>query len=372
MTTCIELGITNHTAQAMQQARSLILKHIGVDVGFYTTKYTTGRSSGTANIGSKILTGSFPSLTAPSFGHRLAMASELDGVNIKLQYQSYFVGQSACDLVDAAGVYRVASENYCKTEEYKALMKGSYWHIARHHKVSRALQIENLVVGLPLNTVFEHADFLEQLCTGSHALPAPHNPAEQISVEVGNVMVVAQPQGAVVNYVSELPAGKIQPNHLVLVFDMGGGTFDWFVCKGDYNPRYKVSGAHNVGTLNCAAEVCAKIKESLKRNPIAMERADIALRTGAKTFDLGGETYNTDDYWPQVIALMSTALSQALSMIGDLEGIDHVVLTGGGSPILARALASLHPGLAKRARQDIDPVYGNVRGFHRIAEMCYE
>jgi plasmid segregation protein ParM len=356
----------------MQQARSLILNSIGIDVGFYTTKYTTGRSSATAALGSKILTGAFPSVTAPSHDHRLNNAGYLDGVNIKLKYQSYLVGRSASDLVDAAGLYRAASEDYCKSEQYVALLSGAYWHIAREHKVSRTLQIENLVVGLPLNTVFDHADDLEKLCAGRHVLPAPHNPADDISVEVNNVVVVAQPQGAVVNYINGLPAGKIKPHHLVLVFDMGGGTFDWFVCKGDYNPRYKLCGAHNVGTLNCAAVVCSSIKDSYKRSTVAMERADIALRTGEETFEIGGRTYKTSDYWPKVIALMSASLAQARSMIGDFDLIDHIVLTGGGSPILARALAVLAPEILERVTQDPDPVFGNVRGFHQIAEMCNE
>lgn len=355
----------------MQNSRtSLLLDHAGVDVGFFATKYTLGRVSTPGTLGSTIAAGSFPSVAArASAMPQRAGTGKLDGVVVQAGQQHYFVGASAPNLIGSSGLLRSASDSYCTTDTYLSLFKGALWHIARHHRSSRSLQIGQLVVGLPLSTVTSFDKYVEGLCGGVHQLPSPYTSNETISVEVKKVLVVAQPQGAVINFQETLGVGMIQPHHETMVLDLGGGTFDWYVCKGDYQPRFKLCGATNIGTLNCSTAVCRSIKASFASSPIALARVDTALCTGAESFEIGGTQYQTCEHWPTVEAIVYEAVEQMQNQVGDLESLDHVILTGGGAPLLKKTFDSKLPHLAARAKMDPDPVFGNVRGFHRISEF---
>jgi plasmid segregation protein ParM len=363
--------LRNYRKQNMQTtARTLILDSVGIDVGFFQTKFTLGRSTSNSSVGSSILVGQFPSIAPTAFsGGQLTAAKNLDGVHVTINKQTYFVGASAPVLMGSAGYLRSASERYCATNDYAALLKGALWHISRHHKATRSLVIKNLVVGLPMTTIYDNSAFLEELCSGDHVLPSPVDTNEEIKISVKSVVVVAQPQGAIVNYKMTSPVGSVKDNDKVLVIDMGGGTFDWFVSLGDFTPVYKLCSATNVGTLNVASLVAGKIKSTFKSNHFILEDIDLALRTGADTFAIGNKNYAMTDYWPEVSGLVGGALSQMRNVVGEVEHIKHVVLSGGGAPLLQRVMREQMPDLAEQIKVDADPVYGNVRGFHHISEM---
>lgn len=351
------------------QHRSLVLPNIGIDVGHFATKFTTGRSTGAASLGSTIKTDAIPSI-AVSTGplQELATSRKLDGVTLQIGRCLYFVGKSAPDQLGPGGLFRSASEIYCTTDPYRALSAGAFWYIAAEHGVTRSLVIEHLVVGLPLNTINIYAATVRENCIGTHELPAPHDVKQKITVEVKEVVVVAQPQGAIVNYIESQPQGVVADDDSVLVVDMGGGTFDWFSASGDYQPRYKLCGATNMGTLNCSQTIAEGIKPSHVSNQSVLSRIDKALRTGAEHFRLGTITYSMADYWPSVAGLITASFNEMRTRVGDFASIDHLILTGGGAPLLQRTLAEIAPELSPMITMDPDSVYGNVKGFHQLSE----
>lgn len=355
------------------QHRSIVLPNIGIDVGVFATKFTTGGVSVPSSLSTTIETHSFPSIPVHTDSpYQWACTSRLDGVTITVGPISYFVGKSAANLIGPEGFIRGGSDEYCKTEGYTALFKGALWHIARHHQVTGSLVIEHLVVGLPLSTINSFDLHVEGLCGRTHELPAPHDASQKITVEIKQVVVVAQPLGAVVNFIESQTKAIVQPDHHALVLDMGGGTFNWFVCTGDFEPSYKLCGATNIGTLNCTSAICRKIKPAFGASPIALERVDKALRTDAESFVIGGESYKTSEYWPLAVAKISYSLEQMRAIVRELDRIEHVILSGGGAPLLLRALRELAPDLTSRLKMDPDPVFGNVKGFHRLSEGLTE
>lgn len=351
------------------QHRSLVLPNIGIDVGHYATKFTLGRTSGPASLGSTIRTDSISSV-AVSTGplKELATARRLDGVTLAVGNSLYFVGKSAPNLLGPHGNFRRASDFYCTTDAYKALYRGAQWYIAEQHGVTRSLVIEHLVVGLPLNTISNYAATVEANSIGMHELPAPHDASQTITVEVKEVVVVAQPQGAIVNYIESQPHGVVEDEDLLLVIDMGGGTFDWFVSTGDYQPHYNLCGAVNMGTLNCAQTIAELINSSLVSNQTVLDRIDKALRIGADQFRLGTVTYSMANYWQPVADLITVSFNEMRTRIGNFAQFNHVILTGGGAPLLQKTLRRTNPELSSIIKMDTDPVYGNVKGFHQMSE----
>ena len=358
----------------MPMPTHLILKDAGVDVGFFATKYTTGRTTGAPSNAASIGTGIFPSI--PAKGETLtqyAGTGTLNGVSINVEGQTFFVGASAPEMVGPEGMIRRGSEDYCKTPGYQALFLGALWHIARYHNVQKTLVLENLVVGLPLSTLKTHKEYLKDACTGIHQVPCHSRPGETITVDVKNVHVTPQPQGSVVNYMNSQSGSKIKEDHVVLVLDMGGGTFDWYACNGNLRPLYKLCGATNTGTLSCTTEICRSIRPSLASSTIAIERVDKAIRTKADSFEIGGQTYSMADYWPMVVSHVQSSFDEMRAAVGELFlVVDHIILSGGGAHILQMALEEKYPEISSRIHIDGDHVFGNVKGFHQIAEAYSE
>lgn len=118
----------------------------------------------------------------------------------------------------AADVFnaRQMHDGFCETPEYLALLRGAFHFM----KVER---IDLLVLGLPVATFKTQKATLERRMVGSHDL------GQGKRVQVGQVRVVAQPQGALMHYgVSHNRLAQVK-NERNLVIDPGARTFDWLV-----------------------------------------------------------------------------------------------------------------------------------------------
>lgn len=344
-----------------------------IDIGFFSTKVTLGRGKG--SIASEIATLAFPSL-APRLNantdRHLPGTAELDGVSVTVKGMKYFVGPSSTHMMDSRGGTRSNNQSYCLTDSYKALFLGSLYYIAQKHHCDGSLTIQQLVMGLPLNTVFDHANSVIAMASGDHTIPSPVDKGKTIKVHVKSVTVVAQPQGAIINYAHNAGKSRIEPNQNLLVLDMGGGTFDWFVCNGAFLPNYNLCGAAPIGSLNCAAVICDQIDPTFKESAVAVQRIDSALRENDESFSIGGKKYMMKTYWPFVEDLLSHAIGQMTNQVGNLGLYDHILLTGGGAGILKRASQSIFKEQLEAAILDADPVFSNVKGFFEIAELLGE
>jgi len=340
----------------------------GIDIGFFSTKYSLGESLGPS--GSEIVVDQFHSIAAqlarPELQH-LPNSAELDAAVVSVNGVPYGVGKSVLSLLGATGQVRASSQDYCKSPAYHALFLGALHYIAKGLGCSGDLVIETLTMGLPLNTVYDHAEFVQQLATGEHVVPSPGRQTSNMKVIVKNVIVIAQPQGAIVNYTNGLDR-KVKAEEMCLVLDMGGGTFDWFVCTGDFAPDYERCGATNTGALACANTVCDSIKPGLKEDARTVSKIDRALRMGESSVSIAGHVHELATYWPMVSATLHKAITQMRNQVGRLEGFDHILLTGGGATILEKVFLDDHKEFSNITALDVEPVFSNVKGFHRIAQ----
>jgi PRTRC genetic system protein D len=262
------------------QANLVTLDAAGIDVGFFSTKYTWGRSSES----NTVLVDQFPSL-APRINGGLQQFShghDRRGVLIEAEPNLFhYVGPDAFTVGKSLGA-RAAISSFSEGSAYKALFLGALYFIACKHQVTGTLVINRLVVGLPLNTVYTHSEALKIMVLGQHTLPHPSIPAAFIKVVVEDAVVCAQPQGALITHgISKYGQPSDQSS---LVLDMGGGTFDWFVSDG-LMPNHERCGAAPIGALACAAAVCSQIHPELKDVPAIVERVDKAWSCYRLRFD---------------------------------------------------------------------------------------
>jgi plasmid segregation protein ParM len=342
------------------------LRAIGIDVGFFATKFTTGRVTD-GNSRDAIPTGQFPSV-AP-FQHVEPMMTAAgpggDGVRLTVDGVSHYVGQDT--LLEAGGWGMTGfADDWSTTTAYKALFRGALYQVARANAVGSDLEIEMLVAGLPMATHAAYHGGLQSFILQPHVLPHPADPKRAMKVRVLRTRVLGQPQGALVNH--QLSSGeRFRPGQMNLVLDLGGGTFDWFVAQEAKGSRSR-SGSAPLGALACASAVCGQLREGWQHSPVIMSRVDEALRTGAESVSISGVSYPLGPFLPSVHAILRNALEQMRRGVGRLDEMDLVLFTGGGGGLL-HSVAREHMKDQRRVFAiDADAMLSNVRGFHLWAE----
>jgi plasmid segregation protein ParM len=346
-------------------SKPINLPSIALDIGFISTKFSLGRREAD---GGKITVRQFPSLapriSASAQTHH--SGDELDGVMIELAPGvRHFVGQDVYRMVNAPGT-RAVTDDYSQTGDYRALFLGALFHIARELSANTPLVIETLVAGLPLSTVYTHSAALKEFIAGEHTIPHPAHLDQTLTVTVRKAMVIAQPQGALIAHgIGSVSKSKADFNTLVL--DMGGGTFDWFVAQG-LKPNRARCGATPIGALACATAICNEIDPNLKHDAEIMARVDTALRTGAPMVRITGIEHPMAKFEQVVKGVLQDAIEQMRKSVGSLNNIDRILVTGGGAPLMHKALREALPKFQHLLEVDQEPVFSNVRGFHVLGE----
>lgn len=334
-----------------------------IDLGFHTTKFAFSKLSGTTG---PFPCGQFPSLAPSLFIPLESLPTAVpDGVAIALDKNSYFVGNHATVMLSAAGLNRSANADYSTTPEYRAILLGALWHIARDaRKGDGNLRIEHLTLGLPMATVRTHRQQLIQLAQGEHNLPSITKDGKPFKLYVSHVHVLSQPQGALLHCV-EAVDGAVQDENVV-VADLGGGTFDWYLSEAMV-PNIARSGSYNRGMLNAATEACKIISPQSVSDVGFLGRIDAALRLGQTEVKITGRMVPMGAAVAAAHKVVDEALGQMVISVGSINTLDRVLLAGGGAPLLKARLAKVLPGLSGVATMGREPVYANVRGFLQYA-----
>lgn len=355
------IGASRITSGASVSKPTTAIPAIAIDVGFFSTKFTTGARDNAGNVVVRL----FPSV-APRVSNSMMKAvksDNLDGVVIEVSDGvRHFVGRDAQNLMTTSGS-RAVTADYSKSSDYQALFLGALHQIAKESHSTGKLCIDTLVAGLPMSTVYTHAAPLQAYLVGTHRIPDPRGPDLPLEVEIKNAMVIAQPHGALISHGVTKASGS---QDITLVLDMGGGTFDWFVAKG-ITPNRALCGAAPIGALACAAAVCDEIKLGLKDNPEVIARVDNALREGLPSVQITGTRYDMDGFMPVVNRVLQDGIEQMLKSVGSLDAMDHILITGGGAKLLWAALQRALPQYTGVMAIDSEPIASNVRGFHALA-----
>lgn len=350
---------------------SITLPVAAVDVGYFSTKYTSGRAE--HKQASLIKTGSIPSICPRVAGEAAATAgmSALSGVVVTVNNIPHFVGPDA-SLRSSGREARAVLDDYSRSDAYKALFLGALAYICRDalppDSPVTTVEIKRLVVGLPLNTLLAQTDALREMVEGKHTVPPLLYGKEPLTVVVRSCTVVAQPQGAMISYGATSGNAQSLFKQNMLVLDIGGGTFDWYLSHGK-KALIERCGAYPKGMLECAFAVCDRIDKSLRDDPIIVSRVDEALRENADTVMISGEQVNIAAHRGTVDAILRECLSRMLDSVKSLKSVDLILFSGGGGQRLLEVMAAMHPSRVTSMKLVHDPVFSNVRGFHLLGEL---
>jgi plasmid segregation protein ParM len=317
-----------------------------IDVGFGNTKYVT------ASAGGRVDCSHFPSLTffgtADDTG--AGIGNKRKTVTVPVGGLMYVVGPEV-ELAADRFWQRHQHEAFTQTDEYRALMAGALHYM-------KADRVDLLVLGLPV------AQFQAKRAVFKKSMTGTFDVGRRKKVAVSRVLVVAQPQGALMDYATQRGVESIA-NGRTLVIDVGSRTFDWLVTRG-----LKVLGTMSSsvprGTHAVLSAIAKQISEDFGEQFHHFEEIDEALRAG-RAMRIYQQDYELRRFDKLIQAIADQAVMAMVQSMDGTFNVENIVLVGGGAFLYRQAIERQFP--KHRIRELKDALHANVRGFQLIGEQ---
>ena len=292
----------------------------------------------------------FPAMAYPC---ESGVAAEQHGgrrktIFIPLENLFYEVGPDVHLSADVFSAQMLQHDGYAATPEYLALTLG-----ALHHMQQEAIDL--LVVGLPVATFKQRkvVAALEKSLTGVHKVGGKR------SVDVRKVLVLAQPQGALMQLGMQQDRLAELRKQRNLIIDAGHRTFDWLVTDGMCTIG-KRSNSVDRGMFNVLQRIAEGISASTGANYRDYDAIDRALREKAP-LTVYQKEYSVARHLPLARTVCDQAVAEMLHYVGDAADIANIIVVGGASFFFSPAIKRAFP--RHRIELSKDAVFANVLGF---------
>lgn len=314
---------------------------VGIDVGYSNLKVAYGPHDGRPNTFLR------PAGAAPSdrFGMQIDGQRHPDYVDVLVRDEDYIAGVSS----DRAELWsRSLHEDYPATDSYMALFHAGLLMTGLQY-------VEMLVTGLPVSQYFNE----EKRKALVSRLKGPHRVTRKRDVIVGDVRVIPQPVGGLLDYIDQRNVDLDDAR--VLIIDPGFFSLDWLVLYRGAVQRHASGTSLNASSvmLSTAAELIHKDGGS----PVSPDTLEDALRRGKSHILVKGNPIAIAEYISAASAKLATTITNEIRMAlrKETQAADLVVLVGGGASFYRDILVNTFDGI----RVDIpdNPVFSNARGF---------
>jgi plasmid segregation protein ParM len=330
-----------------EEAMSMVVR--AIDLGFGNTKFVMSSVDG------KIECSHFPSLAvlAPGEMGVVDLVGKRKTVCVPVRGVWYEVGY---DVEQAASAFkaRPRHDRYIETAEYMALTAGALRYMG-------CKSIDLLVVGLPVAEYLAKRKELEKLLKKE-----PIQIGGGDSVTIKEVMVLAQPHGALFDYLRQHGEATGIKETKNLVIDVGYRTFDWLTTDG---LKVYANRSHSVslGVSQVLGAIARKIgiEHGMAELP-DLDGIDRALRQ-KKPLAVFQKSYELKKFQADIDAVADQAVGELYTRIGQIYDIRNVVLVGGGAFLYKRSVAKLFN--RHKILEVSEPLLANVRGFQYLGEQ---
>ena len=320
-----------------------------IDLGFGNTKFVT------ASVDGKIECAHFPSLAVLAPGERgnVDLVGKRKTVCVPVRGVWYEVG---FDVDQAASAFkaRPRHERYIETAEYLALTAGALRYMG-------CRTVDLLVVGLPVSEYLAKRKDLERLLRKE---PISIGGGEAVTIK--EVLVLAQPHGALFDYLRQHGEETGIKETRNLVVDVGYRTFDWLTTEG---LRVYANMSHSV-SLGVSQALGAVARRIGIENGMAelpdLDGIDRALRQ-KRPLLVYQKQYDLKKFQAEIDAVADQAVGEMYTRIGKIYDIRNVVLVGGGASLYKRAVAKVFD--RHKILEVADPLLANLRGFQCLGEQ---
>lgn len=332
-----------------------------LDVGYGNVKFVRRHESMEASVICDMFPSRSPAASDSSIGEGTLKKRET--VVVKVNGTSYEVGHDVAQAQGANDVSSILDNKFVRSDGYMARVLG-----ALHYMFVDLEQdhIDLLVVGLPVNNIKEHKNYLISKLKTRHELPGDR------IVEIKDVKVFEQPLGAFFNFMYSpdepqkfsFQEVKSQRN---LIIDPGMYTFDWLLVD-----NMKGSDSRSGGTTRAMSEIIkamAKViaKEHETNAETVFKILDDAIRNN-KSPRVFSKDIDLEKYLSHATPVINESVDALANVVGDGADLDNIMLVGGGARFFKKAIQTKYPKHTIITTNN--SVYANVIGFQMAGERA--
>ncbi len=331
---------------------------LGIDVGFGFTK----ASNGNEFVMFKSILGE---TTDIQFRSDIGDNSFSNSIHVTINDQSYFVG----DFAEQQSNVRqfTLDQDRLINEFLKTLV------LTVAGRFSEQEMPINIVSGLPVGYFKQNNKRFSQILLGHHNISYHKSDGSAVikKVFVNKIRMMPQPLGSFFNLLMD-NNGKIVnrdlTNQKVGIVDIGFRTTDFTIFD---KLRYVERGSSTIdgGISKCFSIIATKLRE---KSGIAVElyRLYDAVKTGS--IKMKGQEYDISKIRDQVYAQSAEIIGGDIDRLWNEDwDIDTIVLTGGGSQVLARYLKPLVSGNVIPLENGVDTRLNNVQGYLKYGKYIW-
>ncbi len=333
-----------------------------LDVGYGNVKFVRRHDS----LESKVICDMFPSRSPAASDSSIGEGTlkRRETIVVDVNGTLYEVGHDVAQAQGANDISSTLDNNFVRSDGYMARVLG-----ALHYMFIDIEQdyIDLLVVGLPVNNIKEHKEFLIEKLKGKHVLP--HNRV----IEIKDVKVFEQPLGAFFNFMyspdePENFSYAVVKSQRNLIIDPGMYTFDWLLIN-----NMKASDNRSGGTSRAMSDVIkamAKViaKEQKTTEEQVFKIIDDAIRANRNPRIFSNEI-NLDDYISYTKTVVNQSVDALANSVGDGADVDNIMLVGGGARFFYDSIKAKYP--RHKIITTDNSVFANVIGFQMAGERYF-
>jgi len=277
--------------------------------------------------------------------------------------RTWYAGQTAIKNSERSAGRR--DPEWVFEEAYKVLL---YAALSELHKTTTTTSV---VTGLPLEHYETLADKAREVFLGDHTFK--RNGGRWQTVTVEEVFIVTQPYGSLLD-LAMTETGRFLDNPfatgMVGIADIGGVTLNLLVTEAlDEQGRW--TQGDDLGLLKALDDVATDIKAACPG--FKPKTREVAEWVAQGTFLYKGQQVDIAPYAkPHLEPLADTILNRVSEVWSEPGRYSAVLLTGGGAAILGAMLKARMSGVYANVTIAQDPVFGNVRGYLKLARRLWE
>jgi plasmid segregation protein ParM len=334
------------------KARERLVKVLAADIGFGYTKATDGRQF-------QIFKSILGEANEAQFAESLLPATQAQPRHFEIGDEAFFVGDLA-ETQSRGRSFTLDPVQFLSQQAQRLALAG----LAPLAADNEPLRV---VTGLPISFFRRHKDTLTALLQGRHKITIvqANGTREEKTLYIERARVIPQPFGSMFNLMLNnvgKPASQRFLSEKIGIIDIGFRTADYAVCD---KTKYSERGSQSTDS-GMSMAYSAIVNYLHEKSGVNIELFRLYEGISRGSIKIKGKLYDLRPITEQAFTYLASRIATEVNRLwSDDWDIDAIVLTGGGSTVLAKHLTPLLEGEVLPIPPETDGRLNNVSGYYK-------
>jgi plasmid segregation protein ParM len=334
------------------KARERLVKVLAADIGFGYTKATDGRQF-------QIFKSILGEANEAQFAESLLPVAQAQPRHFEIGDEAFFVGDLA-ETQSRGRSFTLDPVQFLSQQAQRLALAG----LAPLAADNEPLRV---VTGLPISFFRRHKDTLTALLQGRHKITIvqANGTREEKTLYIERARVIPQPFGSMFNLMLNnvgKPASQRFLSEKIGIIDIGFRTADYAVCD---KTKYSERGSQSTDS-GMSMAYSAIVNYLHEKSGVNIELFRLYEGISRGSIKIKGKLYDLKPITEQAFTYLASRIATEVNrQWSDDWDIDAIVLTGGGSAVLAQHLIPLLEGEVLPIPPDTDGRLNNVSGYYK-------